>query len=392
MSYYSRLIATPKLVLLAFTYGLLAQESPSGDSANPAVQLFVQNTMRANDNNRDGHVTKDEALNQLKNNFDRVDGNQDGKITTTELAFLAKPMQTRQRGRIRSAGRSAIPEGVIFETDIPYRTGNGKWQFDLARLKDESATPRAAIVFVHGGGRRSGDNGSGRWRSLPLNYATQGYVWISINDRLTEEATVLDCIADCKCAVHWLRPHTDKYNIDPKRIGAYGNSAGAHLVSILGLTSAQANLEGDGPFRSESSLVQAVCCSASPADFKKWGKNQPENTRGPLSRLFGDANVDAVKRQASPVTHASDQVPPFFVHGTAVKTVPVTMGDALHRTLCEAGAKDVTHMKIEGAGHGIFNQHIKSTEPVCEKFLIAYYNQQINATPWTIHNRNVTRQ
>ncbi|MGB0596584.1 MAG: alpha/beta fold hydrolase [Rubripirellula sp.] len=367
--YHSRSLASLPLVLLAFTYSALAQESPNRDSANPSIQRFVQNTMKANDKNRDGHVTKDEAINQLKNNFDRVDGNQDGKITTTELAVLAKRMQTRQRERNRSAERSAIPEGVIFEADIPYRTGNDKWKLDLARPKDESATPRAAIVFVHGGGWRSGDKGSGQWRSLPMDYAAQGYVCISINYRLTDEATVLDCIADCKCAVRWLRSHADEYNIDPKRIGAYGNSAGAHLVSILGLTSAQANLEGDGPFRDESSLVQAVCCSAPPADFKNWGKNRPENTQGPLSRLFGDTNVDAVKRQASPITHASDQAPPFLIiHGTADKTVPVTQGDALHRTLREAGAKDVTYMKIEGAGHGVFNQHNKRTEPAMREF------------------------
>ncbi|MCP4890766.1 MAG: prolyl oligopeptidase family serine peptidase [Planctomycetaceae bacterium] len=135
------------------------------------------------------------------------------------------------------------------------------------------------------------------------------------------------------------------------------------------MTSAQANLEGDGPFRDESSLVQAVCCSAPPADFRNWGKNRPENAQGRLSRLFGDTNVDAVKRQASPTTHASSEAPPFLIiHGTADKTVPVTQGDALHRTLREAGAKDVTYMKIEGAGHGVFNQHNKLTEPAMREF------------------------
>ncbi len=37
----------------------------------------------------------------------------------------------------------------------------------------------------------------------------------------------------------WLRANSEKYNVDPNRIGAYGYSAGAHLVSILGLASAK---------------------------------------------------------------------------------------------------------------------------------------------------------
>jgi alpha-beta hydrolase superfamily lysophospholipase len=57
-----------------------------------------------------------------------------------------------------------------------------------------------------------------------------------------------------------------------------------------------------------------------------------------------------------------------IIHGTADKTVPVTQGDALHRTLREAGAKDVTNMKIEGAGHGVFNQHSRRTEPAMREF------------------------
>ena len=71
---------------------------------------------------------------------------------------------------------------------------------------------------------------------------------MSVNYRLTDEATVLDCIADCKCAVRWLHAHAEEYNVDPDRIGSYGNSAGAHLVSVLGQASADAKLEGDGPF------------------------------------------------------------------------------------------------------------------------------------------------
>ena len=60
------------------------------------------------------------------------------------------------------------------------------------------------IIFIHGGGWRNGDKASGVFRDYPLKYASRGYVCASVNYRLIDEGTILDCIADCKCAVRWL--------------------------------------------------------------------------------------------------------------------------------------------------------------------------------------------
>ena len=249
-------------------------------------------------------------------------------------------MTARWRNRNNApSAKPSVPENVVFEADIAYREGNEKWKLDLARPKAKSTTPQPAIVFIHGGGWASGDKGGGQWRSLPLEYAARGYVCVSINYRLTNEGIMLDCIADCKCAVRWLRANAEKYNIDSKRIGAYGNSAGAHLVSVLGLAPREADLEGDGPHQDVSSLVQAVCCSAPPTDFTNW-LNPAKNPRSPASRLFGDKDAETVARRCSPVTYASDKAPPFLiVHGTADKTVPVSQGDALGESTYRQGSQ-----------------------------------------------------
>lgn len=349
-----------------------AQNSSRSDAAGSAAKQFVQRALKVNDKNSDGKVTRDEAVRPLKANFDTVDANRDGEITADELTALAKRMEGRQRNRTAnnpSRSQPAVPDNVSFEMDIAYRDGNRKWKLDLARPKVASSKPQPAIVFIHGGGWRGGDKGGGQWRSLPLEYASRGYVCVSVNYRLTDEATVLDCIADCKCAVRWLRAHADEYKIDSDRIGAYGNSAGAHLVSVLGLASADARLEGDGPFADESSLVQAVCCSAPPSDFINWRNKNGGNADSALSRLFGDKQVEEVKRRASPVTHVTDKAPPFLIiHGTADTTVPVAQGDALAQALNKASAKDVTYMKIAGADHGVFLKHGEKTRPAMKEF------------------------
>ena len=57
-----------------------------------------------------------------------------------------------------------------------------------------------------------------------------------------------------------------------------------------------------------------------------------------------------------------------MIHGTADKTVNVEHSDRFSKALKEAGAEDVTYIRIEDAGHGVFGQHSKQTAPAMEKF------------------------
>lgn len=63
----------------------------------------------------------------------------------------------------------------------------------------------------------------GGWISYGLReaveFAQRGYVCVTVNYRLLDEAPFPACIEDVKCAVRWLRANAQKYNIDPKRIG-----------------------------------------------------------------------------------------------------------------------------------------------------------------------------
>ena len=362
------LVVNGALFSTAMAQNSTGKDEPARDVQGRSVKQFVQRALKTNDEDGDGKITKDEAKQLLRKNFANVDTDKDGVVSAEELAGLARRLNGRRTQRTPANNRTVVPDNVTFKADIPYREGNDKWRLDLAYPKTASPVPQPAIVFIHGGGWRSGDKGGGQWRSLPLEYASRGYVCVSVNYRLTDEATVLDCIADCKCAVRWLRANAEEYTVDPNRIGAYGNSAGAHLVSILGLASAKADLEGDGPFQNESSLVQAVCCSAPPADFMNWNKKSKKSETA-FSRLFGAKVVEESKRRASPVTYAFEKAPPFLiVHGTSDTTVPVAQGDALERELKKSGAKDVTYMRFEGAGHGVFLQHRNETQPAMQRF------------------------
>jgi acetyl esterase/lipase len=226
--------------------------------------------------------------------------------------------------------------------DIPYRSGASKaWRLDLALPENFGGERQPALVIVHGGGWRAGSKQDRPYRTLLLDYALKGYVTISVDYRLTTEAPFPACIEDVKCAVRWLRAHADQYHVDPDRIGAFGHSAGAHLVMMLALCPASAGQEGDGGWNEYSSRLNAVAAGATP------------------TRVRG-SGPDADK--SSPVTYISSNAPPILLmQGTKDEIVTVESVDQFVEKLKQAGAQDVNYVRVEGGNHGTAYEHYLDT-------------------------------
>jgi acetyl esterase/lipase len=270
-----------------------------------------------------------------------------------------------------------IPEGLTFLPDIAYREGSDAWKLDLIMPENIGDDPRPALIFVHGGGWRNGDKRIRNFFMPCIDYALKGYVCVTVNYRLFGEADGIDdCIADVKCAVRWLRANAEKYNIDPERFGAYGNSAGAHLVSILGLCPKSAGMEGDGPYQEYSSMVQAVVSSATPANFMipmndraRREQEQPQSTAQQTTESRIDISEE-MKKKISPITYVNADAPPFIlVHDVSDPLVGIYQTDEFVKALKEAGAKDVTYKRYDdGSGHAVFSKNSEETGPMMEAF------------------------
>ncbi len=295
------------------------------------------------------------------------------------IAFVAwAPGQQPAKGpdaRGQPPGKAApakIPEGVKFLRDLEYVPGGHERQ-KLDLYLPEKGGKLPLVVWIHGGGWRSG--GKGNPPALP--FTTQGYAVASITYRLSQHAIFPAQIEDCKAALRWLRANAAKYNYDPDHIGVWGASAGGHLVALLGATGDVKEFD-QGENLKFSSRVQAVCDWFGPTDFTQMSKfpsaikhDAPDS---PEALLLGGAIQENKGKaaKANPITYVSKGDPPFLImHGDKDPAVPLNQSELLEAALRKAGVTVTLHI-VEGAGHGFggrdvspmvvafFDQHLKN--------------------------------
>ena len=165
----------------------------------------------------------------------------------------------------------------------------------------------------------------------------------SINYRLSGHATFPAQIEDCKAAIRWLRANAKQYNLDTKRFGVWGSSAGGHLVALLG-TSGDVKEFDKGANLDQSSRVQAVCDYYGPTDFVVFVATPRYESHAkadaPEAKLIGGAVLENKDKAAkvNPITYVSADDPPFLiVHGDKDGTVPINQSELLFAALKKAG-------------------------------------------------------
>jgi len=239
--------------------------------------------------------------------------------------------------------RPVLPDVQVLR-DLEYvQGGHARNRLDLY-LPEKAPRPLPVILWVHGGGWARGDKTNGP----AFRFATQGYAVASMNYRFSQHAVFPAQIHDCKAAVRWLRANARKYGLDAEHIGAWGGSAGGHLVALLGTTAGVKDFEGPGGNADQSSSVQAVVDWYGPTDFLTAGA---KDTRSNL--LGGDPQENKEKaRKASPLTYVSKDAAPFLImHGDQDQTVPIAQSETFAAALEKAGA-DATYVVVKGGKHG----------------------------------------
>ncbi|MCB0639674.1 MAG: alpha/beta hydrolase, partial [Lewinella sp.] len=112
-------------------------------------------------------------------------------------------------------------------TDVDYVGDGDEKHFLDIYIPPGISEPAPTVVFIHGGGWRSGSKSTAMPHCRLLYEA--GYVVVSIDYRLSQDSIFPAQIYDCKTAIRFLRTHAGEYLVDTCNIGVAGKSAGGHL-------------------------------------------------------------------------------------------------------------------------------------------------------------------
>jgi acetyl esterase/lipase len=192
---------------------------------------------------------------------------------------------------------------------------------DLWQAKSDRPTP--LVIFIHGGGFRSGDR-SGVSPAFIKACRDAGISVASISYRLSNEAAFPAFMHDGARAVQFLRHKAAEWNIDPKRIAATGGSAGAGISLWLAFHDDLAKPDSDDPVARQSTRLACAIgvngqSSYDPRFFVEHGL-APAVEHPFIVPFYGipRSEFDTPKAhklfdEAAPITHVTKDDPPAMM-------------------------------------------------------------------------------
>jgi acetyl esterase/lipase len=216
---------------------------------------------------------------------------------------------------------SELPASVDALRGITYvRHGGRDLQLDLYLPKERAAKALPGIVFVHGGGWRTGVRAN--FAPMAIRMAERGYAAATVSYRLSPEAPYPAAIDDVKAALRWMRAHAGEYGIDPARIAVAGGSAGGQIASLVGVTNGVGRFDPDALPGAVSSAAQAIVNIDGLSDFtseaaRKYEDDpakQPSSAGAWLGGRY--AEKEALWREASPTFYVTAATPPILFIGS----------------------------------------------------------------------------
>jgi acetyl esterase/lipase len=264
---------------------------------------------------------------------------------------------------------------VSMEENVVIPTVRGRaLTVDIFRPADTPG-PVPGLLFLPGGGWQTANRAPLKER-YGIRMAQHGYVCVTGEYRVMDEAPWPAQIQDVKATIRWMRANSERLGIDPAAIAVGGKSAGGHLALLAAGTRGVDAFEGDSGTSTVSSEVAAVIGVAPVADLTEFAR------RPSMARLFGDNPAAEIVKAASPITYATRDYPPtLFVHGTADDRVPHAMTMRMYQALEQAGVPADLHL-YAGQDH-FFDQEPQFSTAVADAmacFIARYVPVQVAVT------------
>lgn len=236
-------------------------------------------------------------------------------------------------------------ETYTVSTDIEYARPMGT-SVKLDAHIPPGVGPFPAVILVHGGGWTAGDKAGKIIEPLFAPLTSGGFVWFSINYRLAPEHPYPAAAEDVEAAIRFVKQHAREYKVDAARIALMGESAGGHLVNLIGA-------------RNQAGIA-AVVCFYGPIDMLLWakrfeGKPLPQGVVDFFQISQLDAAGLAKIRETSPSIYLNSKTPPFLViHGTKDQAVDYSQATLTVELFKKLGQR-CDLITIKDGVHGVMN-------------------------------------
>lgn len=270
------------------------------------------------------------------------------------FAIIAR---TAQAQRTRPANKKPPNKTQADQIEVYKSVGGVKLTMHIFKPAGHKPTQRRpAIVFFFGGGW---NGGSTRQFVQHCRYlASRGMVAMAADYRVysRHRAKVIDCVADAKSAIRWVRANADRLGVDPDRIAAGGGSAGGHLAAAVGTLD---GFDEAGEDTSISARPNALILFNPALDLtaEAFGKTFSKQRYAGLAARWGTE-----PENISPARHVKKGVPPTILfHGKKDSTVPYAQAEQFAKAMKQAGNR-CELVGFENEGHGFFNYGLKGNE------------------------------
>ncbi len=273
-----------------------------------------------------------------------------------------------------SIAKPDFSSAVIEIKDINYvRYGDRELKLDLYLPALNIGAKRPAVLFIHGGGWRSGYRTN--FTPFAVAMAKRGYAAATISYRLSEEALYPAAIHDAKAAVRWLRLNAEKYKIDADKIAVAGGSAGGQIASLVGVTAGLDKFDHQAAKSQISSDVQAIVNIDGLSDFTsaaaRFYEDDPRKNPSAAGAWFGGRYNEKTEvwNEASPIFYVSENTPPMLFLLSSQERFSLGYAEMVARLTEKGIAHQVTKLPHTPHSFWLFDPWLQPSVEIVAQFL-----------------------
>lgn len=287
------------------------------------------------------------------------------------VALSTSGAVAQEESTTTTAINSTLPastDTVDVQQDIPYYEGGPVLD---AYLPKDGQTKRPALVMVHGGGWNSGDKAE--FAPFALQAANEQKWAVFDVDYLlspTDPSSWPDELHDIQAAIRFIASNAQRFGIDPQKVVALGESAGANLLALISSEGTANPVMGE-PVGDNTSLavpIRAVGLWSPPVDlpdlYANAGQPPPSCgadqacsfiwTQGAIGQYLhcDPTSCPEAYAAASPTTWVTSSTAPSFVANSSDELVPLGQVVQYVQKL-QAAKVDVQFVQLPGTLHAI---------------------------------------